>query len=225
MSAPAQGRFVWTVNRRLAAAALVLGALAMAGRPEPGHRVTIDTQQLATIVAGEVDHVTPAELADWIIRGAGNYRLVDLRDAASFARYHIPTAENVPLAELPDHGLARNERIILYSDGGIHAAQAWMLLAAQGYHGATTLLGGLDAWQDEVLYPAAPANPAPREAASFERAVQVARFFGGQPRATAASPVAGAGSLMAPALPQPAAPPPPPSGKPVRTAKAPKEGC
>ena len=38
-------------------------------------------------------------------------------------------------------------------------------------------------------------------------------------------PVAGAGSLMAPALPQPAAPPPPPSGKPVRTAKAPKEGC
>ena len=223
MSPPAQGRFVWTVNRRLAAAALALGALAMAGRPEPGHRVTIDTQQLATIVAGEVDHVTPAELADWIIRGAGNYRLVDLRDAASFARYHIPTAENVPLAELPDYGLARNERIVLYSDGGIHAAQAWMLLAAQGYHGATTLLGGLDAWQDEVLFPAAPANPAPREA-SFERAVQVARFFGGQPRATAASPVAGAGSLMAPALPQPAAPPPP-SGKPVRTAKAPKEGC
>lgn len=221
-------RFRCTLRRSLAAAAFALGALAMAGNPVRGHVVTIDTKELATIVGGAVDHVSPTDLADWIVRGASDYRLVDLREEPEFAQYHIPTAENVPIAQLPDRGLARNEKIVLYSEGGIHAAQAWMLLRAQGFKGVYILFGGLEGWKDEVVFPVAPANPTPEQAARFERAAQVARFFGGQPRAAAAAGAEVPALVITTpptAMPQVAAP-----GSPARKPGAPvgkkkKEGC
>lgn len=213
------------LNQALALLALALGLLALAGNPYRGHRVTLDTRELAVMVGTEVDHVTPQTLAGWIIAGATDYRLIDLRSPEEFARYHIPTAENVPIAGLPDYGLARNEKIVLYSQGGIHSAQAWLLLKAERYAGAYILFGGLEAWQDEVLQPIAPARPTPQEAAAFERSVQVARFFGGAPRA-AASPGEAPALLAAPAPAAAASPPPPaaaPAGPPRKKAK--REGC
>ena len=133
----------------------------------------------------------------------------DLRDAAAYAEYHIPTAENVPLASLGDQELPPTEKVILYSDGGIHASQAMMLLWAQGKRNVYTLLGGLDAWKDEVLFPVAPASPSAADQAAFERSVQVARFFGGQPRAAAATAGGAPGASM------PMAAPGPPQGRPA----------
>jgi rhodanese-related sulfurtransferase len=220
----------WTLKRALAATALLLGVVAIAGNPYRGSTVRIDTQELATIVNDEVDHVTPQELADWIIQGRTDYRLIDLRNEKDFADYHVPTAENVPVARLPQYGLGRDEKIVLYSEGGIHSAQAWFLLKAQRYPGAYILLGGLEAWKEEVLYPVAPAGATPQEHATFERAAQVARFFGGGPRAAAAA--ADSGGLMAvPAIPAApgvkiALPRPPAAGAPARpAAKKKKEGC
>ena len=219
-----------TTNRVLAAIALGLGVIALAGNPLPSHTVRIDTQELATIVSSEVDHVEPAELADWILRGATDYRLVDLRPPEAYAAYHIPTAENVPLAELPDFGLGRNEKIVLYSDGGIHSAQAWFLLRAQQYRGVYILRGGLDAWKDDVVFPVAPDPPTPQALAAFERAAQVARSFGGAPRAaaesrgdTSAMSVPGVASA-APLVATPA-PTAPPAGKTATAGKKKKEGC
>ena len=221
----------WTLNRALAAAALLLGVVAIAGNPYRGSTVSIDTQELATIVGSTVDHVTVQELADWIIQGRTDYRLIDLRSEPEYAAYHIPTAESVPVALLPQYGLGRNEKIVLYSEGGIHSAQAWFLLRAQKYPGAYILFGGLETWKDEVLYPVVPATATPQETAAFERTAQVARFFDGGPRAAAAA--ADSGSLIAlPAM--PAAPgisivPPgaPAAGGPARPGakKKRKEGC
>jgi rhodanese-related sulfurtransferase len=213
------------LNQALALVALALGVLALAGNPHRGHRVTLDTQELAVMVGTAVDHVTPQTLAGWIIAGATDYRLIDLRSPAEFVQYHIPTAENVPLAGLPGYGLARNEKIVLYSQGGIHAAQAWLLLKAEDYAGAYILFGGLEGWQDEVLHPVAPAQPTPQEAAAFERSVQVARFFGGGPRAAGPADAAQAPEMIAAPAPSATAPPPPPT--PVGTAKkkAKREGC
>jgi rhodanese-related sulfurtransferase len=215
----------WTTNRRLAAAALGLGIAALAGNPHRGHAVRIDTRELAVIVSTEADHVAPVEVADWIVRGATDYRLIDLRDAAAYAAYHIPTAENAPLAALADHPLARNERIVLYSDGGIHAAQAWMLLRARGFTGVTTLRGGLDAWKDEVLFPVAPAAPAPQQAAAFERAAHVARFFGGTPRVAAAGGDGAGATAPLPDMAPPRVTPPPAGGIAPAPRKKKKEGC
>jgi rhodanese-related sulfurtransferase len=176
-----------SLNQKLGAAAILLGALAVFANVAPGPLVTVHAKELLTSVERREDHVTAQELASWIVEGRADYRLVDIRDEQAFAEYHIPTAESVPLATVADGALSRADKIVLYGEGGIHAAQAWMVLKGLGYPRAYTLLEGLDAWKEEVLFPVMPASPDPDQQARFERAAAVAKFFGGQPRATAAS--------------------------------------
>jgi rhodanese-related sulfurtransferase len=213
-----------TLSQRLALVGLALGAAAVFADVHRGRTLTIHERDFATRIQRTEDHVAAGELAAWIIAGQQDYRLWDLRDAAAYAEYHIPTAENVPLSALGDQELPPTERVILYSDGGIHASQAMMLLWAQGKRNVYTLLGGLDAWKDEVLFPAAPASPSAADQAAFARSVHVAGFFGGQPRAAAAAGAPGASIPMAlPALPK-VAPPPPTTGGNAPPRKK-KEGC
>lgn len=215
----------WSLQSKLALAAFVLGALAVFGDPTGGGAVTIHPQELAAMVQKEVDHVTVQELAGWIVRSQSDYRLIDLRDAEAYASYHIPTAENLAITDLPGDTLSRNEKVVLYSEGGIHSAQAWFLLEAQGFQGAYILRGGLEEWNDRILYPTLPANATPRQRAAFEKDRQLSAFFGGTPRiggapqetATAlpAAPAAAAPKVQAPSGPKaPAAP-----------KKKKKEGC
>lgn len=212
-----------TLNQKLGVVALLLGAVAVFADVAPRRTATVNPKELLTTVAREDDHVTPAELATWIIEGRSDYRLVDIRDEKAFAEYHIPTAENVPLATVADAALGRTDKIVLYGDGGIHAAQAWMVLRGQGYTHVYTLLEGLAAWKDEVLFPVMPQESTPEQQARFERAAQVARFFGGQPRAAAATgsePIPLPSQAVVPAL----APPTLPAG--VRSGqKKKREGC
>lgn len=220
-----------SLNQKLGAAALALGLLAIPAKVYPGRTVTVHEKELATAVAREEDHITPSELAAWIVEGRKDYRLIDIRDEKAFQEYHIPTAENVPLAVLPDQVFEKKEKIVIYSEGGIHGAQAWMLLKAKGYTAAYTLLLGLDGWKDDVLFPVKPANATPEQAARFERAAHLARFFGGQAR-VAPPPGEGAAAQPAPVelpkLDTAVPPPPPPSaapagGEPPKKKK--KEGC
>lgn len=212
-----------TLNQRLALLAFFLGLVALAAQPYAGGRVTLDTRELTALVGREADHVTPQELAGWIVERRSDYRLIDLREAKDFEQYRIPTAENVPLAQLGDLAIAPTEKLVLYSDGGTHGAQAWLLLKARGWKAVYNLKGGLEGWKDEVLYPVLTDGPALEDRERLERAVALSRFFGGGPRA------ASAGSVVAPvALPAApsVAPPSLPAG--AGAAAAPrrkKEGC
>jgi len=212
-----------TLNQKLGVLALALGGLAVFANVAPGHTVTLDAKELLTGVARQEDHITPAELAAWIIEGRTDYRLVDVRDEKAFAEYHIPTAENVPLATVTDGSLGRTDKIVLYGDGGIHAAQAWMVLRGKGYTRVYTLLEGLDAWKDDVLFPVMPQSPTAEQQAQFERSAQVAKFFGGQPR-TAAAPGAEPVALPTQAAMPQVAPPTLPSGAGGGPKKK-REGC
>lgn len=211
-----------SLNQKLAAIALALGSIALLAQPHRGPFVKLDARELALVVEEEVDHVTAPELATWIVEGRSDYRLLDLRTAEEYATYHLPTAENVPLSGLADYPLTRNEKIVLYSEGGIHSAQAWMLLRAHGYQAVYMVRGGLDAWKDEVLFPTPPSNPDAQARAQFERTVQLAKFFGGEPRGmgettTTSTPVD---------LPKLTAPPPMPGpATPTAAKKKKKEGC
>jgi rhodanese-related sulfurtransferase len=219
-----------TLNQKLALAVVLLGAVALFARPYPGSKVTLDAKALALAVGTEADHVEAQELAAWIVEGRADYRLVDLRTAAEFARYHIPTAVNVPMNVLTDAGLGRQEKIVLYSEGGIHSAQAWMLLKAQGYKAVYMLKGGLDEWNDQVVFPVLADNPTAEERARDERLRSMSVFFGGQPRSAA---TVAAGASAAPAVPVPAsaaqpkvaAPASPAGGVKPAAAKKKKEGC
>jgi hypothetical protein len=94
------------------------------------------------------------------------------------------------------------------------------------------MLGGLDGWKDEVLFPVMPPDASPQQLARFERTAAVARFFGGTPR-TASSAAAGPdGGQQLPALATPAAPelprlapPAPGRASPVSAPAKKKEGC
>lgn len=225
-------RLSLTLNQKLAALALALGAGALFSQPHRGPVVQLDTRELAMIVEQEVDHVTPAELAAWIVAGRSDYRLLDLRSEQDYATYHIPTAENVPVSQLPEFPLLPTEKVVLYSEGGIHAAQAWMLVRAQGHTAVYTVLGGLDGWKDEVLFPVMPAEATAQQRARFEQSAALARFFGGQVRvASEATTAAGAAPATPASLPQAPEPPKlaPPAGGRAAPASAPKkkkkEGC
>ena len=207
-------------NTKLGLLVCLLGLIAsFAGSPYKGSRVTLDATDLAGIVQREVDHINPIDLADWIVKGKSDYRLIDLRSQAEYDQYHIPSAENVPLVTLPDYGLERNERVILYSEGGIHSAQAWFLLKAMEYKSVYMLRGGLDDWKDLVLFPSLPSNPSPEQVAEFSKMQEASKFFGGSPRigSTATTPDV---VLPLPKLQMPGAP-----AGPVATQKKKKEGC
>src|SRR3990172_3891583 len=177
-----------SLNQKLSALAFVLGLMALAAQPYQGSRVRLDSKELAVLVQREADHLTPGELADWIVQERADYRLLDLRDPKAFGEYPIPSAENVPLAVLTEAPVARAEKIVLYSEGGIHGTQAWVLMKAGGFRSVYNLRGGLEGWKDEVLFPLFPEKPAAEEKARLERVASVSRFFGGSPRAGSASP-------------------------------------
>jgi rhodanese-related sulfurtransferase len=218
-----------TLNQKLAVAAVALGAVALFAAPYPGSKVTLDARELALVVGTEADHVEAPELGAWIIEGRADYRLVDLRTEAEFAQYHIPTAVNIPMNVLTDAGLGRQEKLVLYSEGGIHSAQAWMLLRAQGYTSVYMLKGGLDEWKDQVVFPVVADNPTPAVRARDERLKSMSAFFGGRPRSAAAVTAgAAAPGMAAPATPAPpavAAPPSPAGGAKSAAPKKKKEGC
>ena len=208
-------------KQRLMLGTLVLGLIAvLIGNPGAGARVTIDTQELAWIISQEADHVTAAELADWLIAGREDYRLLDLRGEKDYAEYNIPSSENVPLATLIDTPLLRNEKLVLYGEGGVHAAQAWMLLAARGYKHVYMLKGGLDEWQDQILFPRLADSASAVQKAAFEKVKQISLHFGGTPQVGGA-----AESVAAPkALPKLSAPGGASVAKPGGGKKK-KEGC
>lgn len=172
------------MHRLLAAIAAVLAIAALAAG-DPGARVDIDA--LAREVEAEEDHVDALELAEWIRDRRPNLRVVDVRSAAEYSAFHIPTAEHLPLTSLVVAGFRRDETVVIYSEGGTHAAQAWFLLRAAGVEKVYFLRGGLYEWMTEVMSPTIPTDATPAQRAEFARAAEISRYFGGMPRIRAAS--------------------------------------
>ncbi len=208
-----------SLNKKLAWIAFILGLAAIfAGNPYKGNSFSLDAKELALIVEKEVDHIDVEELADWIIQGKADYRLIDLRSEKEFNEYHIPTAENVQLSGINNYPMLRNEKIILYSQGGIHSAQAWMLLKAIGYKAVYILRGGLEEWTDKILFPILPQNPKPEEIASFKKLIDVSKFFGGSPQTSGKEELLAKKPMPKPEMPST-------TSAPAIAKKKKKEGC
>ena len=141
-----------TVSRILGNVAFVLGVgAAFAGSPYSERHARIDVDELATIVRREDDHVTATELAGWIKDRRSGLRVIDVRSAEDYDSFHIPTAERVPIDSLVAARLAPGETIVLYSEGGPHAAQAWVFLRALGYEKVYFLRGGAYEWIEQIV--------------------------------------------------------------------------
>jgi rhodanese-related sulfurtransferase len=166
----------------LGVGAFGLAALAaFVGTPVPARPGAIDVNQLAGMISREEDHVTAIDLAGWIKDRKAGLRVIDVRPAEAFDDFHIPTAENVPLPSLSRAAFTATDTLVLYSDGGAHAAQAWVLLRSLGYSRVYFLRGGLGEWLDDVMNPVIPAHAAPDLTERFKRIVELSEYFGGHP--------------------------------------------
>jgi len=169
--------------KKLALVAIILGMIAVfAGSPYVGSTITVNEKDLALSTVNNSDKIEVIELADWIIKGRSDYTLVDLREEKDFTQYFIPGAANIPLETLPGAGLLRNQKIVLYADNDLKAAQAWFILKSKDYKGVYILDGGLEEWKDEVLFPKLSSEATPEQVAEFEKTKEVSLFFGGVPQ-------------------------------------------
>jgi rhodanese-related sulfurtransferase len=168
-------------RRLLLGLGLVLGVgAAFAGSPTQGP----DVSALAGEIEREEDHVTATELAEWVRDRKPGLRVIDVRSDSEYAAYHVPSAEHVPLPAIGALAPRGGETLVLYSGGGAHAAQAWVLLRASGHERVYFLRGGLLEWMDNVMSPALDgADPA-----ADARVAALSRYFGGVPHAAGTTP-------------------------------------
>jgi rhodanese-related sulfurtransferase len=129
------------------AAILALGA-ALTGNSSSSRP---DIAALAKQIEREDDHVTALELAQWIKDRKPGLRVIDIRSDSEFTEMHIPGAERLPLEKLASLKPKGDETLVLYSEGGAHAAQGWVLLRSAGFEKVYFLKGGLLDWLDDLM--------------------------------------------------------------------------
>lgn len=170
-----------SLNKKLALIATIFGIIAIfTGDPYGGTTLKVNEKEIALSTVGNSDKISVIDLSDWIIKNKADFELIDLRNEDKFNEYTIAGARNIPLQQIPSSDLLRNQKIILFSDDNLTAAQAWFILKSKNYKGVYILDGGLEAWKDKVLFPKAPLNATKDELAHFEKMKEVAKFFGGQ---------------------------------------------
>jgi len=140
---------------------LVLGAFglfAVAGQQpvstSVASKASPETAYLEDLQAG-LDHMDPQELADRLLAGDPSITLVDIRTPREFAQFHIRSALNIQVSDLPtllsphkNQGL-----IVLYSNGMTHPAQARDSLFRLGYGNVYFLTDGLKGFLNACLKP------------------------------------------------------------------------
>ena len=97
--------------------------------------------------------------------------------------YIIPGAVVHALSDLATLTVDPKDLIVLYSDGGAHAAQGWVLLQMRGVTNARVLHDGMNGWEDDVLSPTAPAGSDTAGVARFREVRELSLWFGGRPLA------------------------------------------
>jgi rhodanese-related sulfurtransferase len=169
-------------TRVLGMSAIALGALAVVAGSPGRSSSAVSVARIAAEVSNESDHVTAVELARWIRDRKAALRIIDVRDSVSFEESHIPGAIRQSLEEIAVAPVTTGETIVLYSGGGAHAAQGWVLLRSRGVNDVFFLRGGYDEWMDEVMNPQFPRNAPPEERAAMDSVAALSRYFGGIPR-------------------------------------------
>ncbi|HIJ56222.1 MAG TPA: YeeE/YedE family protein [Deltaproteobacteria bacterium] len=106
-------------------------------------------------VASAQDHVEPEELADYLMNGIPGILVVDVRPSQEYRQFHIRGALNVQLPDLPVFAEQSEsaQKIVLYSNGMTHPAQARDALFRMGYTNVFILTDGLTGFADRCLKP------------------------------------------------------------------------
>ncbi len=186
-----------TVRRLLATLAAGAALLALVLGTSKPTGTNIDAVALANDIEHQADHVTAEELGEWIRARKKGLRVIDVRSDSEFAEFHVASAERVALTDLAKLKPAADETIVLYSEGGAHAAQGWVLLRALGHQHVYFLRGGVLDWMEDVMNPVLPERTGIAKTDSLiEQRSALSKYFGGVPR-TGAVALPEAGSARA----------------------------
>ncbi|WP_276255363.1 rhodanese-like domain-containing protein [Halomontanus rarus] len=103
--------------------------------------------------------ISPEAVNDLLEDGDETLRVVDIRDASSFDRGHVPDSENVPFHELPQRVAevadGDVDRIVTVCPHGKASVQAARLIGSYEDCADTTvesMAGGLEAWTRECAF-------------------------------------------------------------------------
>ena len=131
------------------------GLFAAQMKPKATANVATQEQTLLTGMQEGADHIEVQELADRLLGGDASLLLVDIRTPEEFAEFHIRTAINIQVADLPTALAPRKNQgmIVLYSNGMTHPAQARDSLARLGFGNVYQLTDGLQGFLNTCLKP------------------------------------------------------------------------
>ena len=139
---------------------LLIGIILAFSPVNQGTRSNEFAVEIAKQIMSKEDHISAEKLGHMIIDGDPDFIVIDVRSQEEYMSFHIEPSVNISLETLlkPEtlDELDNEKLIILYSNGGTHAAQGWVLLQQEGFKNSTVLLGGLNYWVDVYTNPEPP---------------------------------------------------------------------
>lgn len=128
----------------------------------------LSIEQLLAQVNEGAQYIVAESLADMIVQKDPSIQLIDVRSKDEFETYHLPGAVNVPLSSILDEEfrevLDQDTRTnVFYSNGTVHANQAWMICTQRGFKNNYVLQGGLNYWAEAIMNPQEPDATAPSD--------------------------------------------------------------
>lgn len=153
------------VRLTLATVALAAGLLsAVAGNPQPSLRD---------------DEVSAVDLAAWLRDGRAGLLVLDMRDDAAAERGSVAGSRRPAeiAGDAPKAGL-----VVVYADAAIDDGAFAALCRRYPGSPLRRLRGGLQAWNDDVLFPTIRADAPARTQRAFATRAELSRYFGGTPR-------------------------------------------
>ena len=126
------------------------------------------------------DEIAPLELAQWIRDRRPGVVVVDARPPEAMIQGRLPGARST--ADFKPGIAAAAETIVVYADRQVHAGAVAALCNRSRSPRVLRLQGGLEAWNEEVLYPVIRADASARQRRAFTPRAQLSRYFGGSPR-------------------------------------------
>jgi hypothetical protein len=127
---------------------------------------------------GRVQYISPVHLAELIYSKEKKILLLDLRTEEAFQEYHLPSAKRLMQGDPVEPG--NSDLIVLYGSGdGSYNA----VIPQKLPNGVCLLAGGMEAWQDLVLFPDF-ASFQVRNRKQLEKIISMSRYFGGTPQNT-----------------------------------------
>jgi uncharacterized membrane protein YedE/YeeE len=167
---------VWPFKglKRLLAVIAIVSAVAAAsvGSPIP----SLDSHTTKTQISGvEINYITPLELAQLVMQRTDNMQLVDGRTTAEFDDYHLPFAQ-----QSHSHYSGGADNLVVYfADYEIPEVE-WLKLHKPGRK-IRVLLGGMQDWRREVLFPYL-VGATDLSEFDLNRRANISHYFGGQPK-------------------------------------------